>query len=536
MIPLGGRPRFSDSLLWEWQRQYFLERGVRAWALDEVPSHVTNSPVLAQAYAEMVFAFLRDWTRNASEEAGRRAVTICELGSGSGRFAYHFLTRLSQLEHANGVAVPRWRYVLTDFVPGNQGFWLGHPKLRRFVDKGVLDVAVFDADQPAPLTLRHSGVTLGADGQARDEPVVLIANYFFDSIRQELLYFGDDRCDQVLLSLFGDQCPPDVSPGDALGRISCVLDYEPFEAPYFHEPCLNQLVDHYRSVLSDAHVLLPSTGLRCLRHFQDMSSGALLVLAADKGDHSVATLAQAGPPAIVHHGSVSLPVNFHALRFYCEQQGGLALVPTRSSAAFEVVGLLFTDAPQDYTLTRQAYERTIDSFGPGDVHALVKHAAASAGSMPIEAVLASLRMAAYDPHLGCWLLARMQELGPQLSDSERRAVRDAADALWECHFPIGEAVDLADGLARVLYGIGDYGASLTYFERSVEMFGPYTGTLCNMAYCLQLLGLHEEAQGLLRGVLDQDLGNEQAAAILATFMAEADAAGCRDPAPDATSV
>src|SRR5882724_834418 len=97
---LEERQVFSRSLLWKLQRAYFAEAGADAWRLGEVPHYVTSNPRVADSYAEIVFAFWRDRNRLAPA-AG--PLHICELGAGSGRLAFHFLTRLVRLCEQSGV-------------------------------------------------------------------------------------------------------------------------------------------------------------------------------------------------------------------------------------------------------------------------------------------------------------------------------------------------------------------------------------------------------------------------------------------------
>jgi SAM-dependent MidA family methyltransferase len=97
---LEQRQSFSQSLLWEIQRHYFAARGADAWRSGEVPHYVTSNPVIADAYAEIVFAFRRD---RQALFPGDEPLYLCELGSGSGRFAFHFLKRLLRLCTRHGV-------------------------------------------------------------------------------------------------------------------------------------------------------------------------------------------------------------------------------------------------------------------------------------------------------------------------------------------------------------------------------------------------------------------------------------------------
>src|SRR6185295_7003952 len=50
--------RFSESLLWRVQREYFERAGVTAWQI--VPHYITCNPLLARSFAEVILGFLGD--------------------------------------------------------------------------------------------------------------------------------------------------------------------------------------------------------------------------------------------------------------------------------------------------------------------------------------------------------------------------------------------------------------------------------------------------------------------------------------------
>jgi SAM-dependent MidA family methyltransferase len=82
-------------MLWQLQRQYFEEQGIIAWQSGDVPHYITCNPVIAKAYAEMVFGFLKDRSRLAPDN--KEKIYLLELGAGSGRLAFHLLKILTKL-------------------------------------------------------------------------------------------------------------------------------------------------------------------------------------------------------------------------------------------------------------------------------------------------------------------------------------------------------------------------------------------------------------------------------------------------------
>src|SRR5579859_6270068 len=176
---LERHQNFSRSLLWEVQRRYFSESGIDAWKREQVPDYVTSNPVVARCYAEMVLACWLDFQRlMPQDEKGTEPFFLCELGAGSGRFAYHLLLQLTRLCEEARMPPGTFRYVLTDFTQRNLDFWRHHPCFQPFFASGMLDLALFDATQTEQLVLQVSCQRIGTGSLVR--PLVVIANYFFD--------------------------------------------------------------------------------------------------------------------------------------------------------------------------------------------------------------------------------------------------------------------------------------------------------------------------------------------------------------------
>ena len=218
---LETRRPFSRSMIWQLQDAYFAQRGVEAWRQGEVPHYVTSNPTIANSYAEIVLAFWRDRQRLAPHDA---PLTICELGAGSGRFAFHFLRRLGALCEEAGVPSQAFRYVLTDVAAANLEFWRRHPNFEAFFADGRLDVARLDVTQPEGLALQVSGETLTPGSLCH--PLVIIANYVFDSIPHDLFRLKGGRADACLVSLAVDAAPATLDPAELLARVQMQYDYD----------------------------------------------------------------------------------------------------------------------------------------------------------------------------------------------------------------------------------------------------------------------------------------------------------------------
>lgn len=495
--------RFRESALSSLQRAYFEQRGPLAWSGGEVPHVATNSAMLAHAYAEIAFAFLRDRIRLTGGIA--EPLTICELGGGSGRFAFHFLDSLSQLCGEAEIGPGAFRYVLTDTVEANRDFWREHGHFAPWLAAKTLDIAHFDITAPAALTLEISGETITPGALAH--PLVVIANYVFDSVPSDLFRFIDGRCFETLIAA---DLPSDASVATLVTAALRYDDVPVADSPYA-EPDLRRLFEAYREAIADTRLLLPAPAIAALRFLSSLSRRGLFGMAVDKGDCTLAALDRRAEPPLVWHGSVSMPVNFHALAHWCEHQGGVTLLPARRGHHFETIGLLMADDAAAHVETRLAWRRCVDDFGPDDFHAATQQARRRFTEMQADELLGYTRLMHCDPVQFGRCLARLTELAPDLATAQRDEIRAIAATAWQRYFPIGEPFDLANGIARLLYAIDDPGGALEYFSHSIELYGTDTGTLYNMACCHMLLGADWEAASLLDEVLRHDPNNAEAA-------------------------
>ncbi|MCA1666949.1 MAG: tetratricopeptide repeat protein [Thermomicrobia bacterium] len=473
---------FSRSQLWEMQRTYYESMGVEAWRQGEVPHYVTSNPKMADSYAEIVFAFYRDRQHLAPDD---EPLTICELGAGSGRFAYHFLRRLSSLCALGHVPLESFRYVLTDLAPSNLAFWRAHPRFQPYFDAGVLDCALFDLTKSKALALERSGETIAVGTLRR--PLVAIANYVFDTIPQDLFYVNEGQCEECVISLFVNKEHPVASVAELLTGLEYRLARRDFVKPPYREVYLKRLVAEYQRTLEDTFLLFPATGLRALHRLQALSRQGVMLLSADKGDHRLSALQGKAAPGLTLHGSFSLSVNYHAFKTMCEQSGGVALFPTMHHRSLNVSCLLMIPDAADHFTTISAYQRNVEEFGPDAFYSLTKHARQHAATMSVEDILAYLRFSHYDGHQFAVYVPRLTELASTLTANEREDVIAAIEKVWEMHYPLGEEHDLADQIAHFLYEIDDFAGAITFFERSIAMYGEHEGTRNNLAVCRRLL-------------------------------------------------
>jgi tetratricopeptide (TPR) repeat protein len=497
---LETKRRLSQSVLWELQRNYFDRQGIAAWSTGEVPHHITSSPFIADAYARVVFGFLRD-CRSAEGGVGPASVAldlsqpvhIVELGSGPGRFAYLFLKKFLGLLRGSALGEIRVRYVMTDFAERTLEYWRAHPWLRPFVEDGSLDFALFDAERDEELKLAHSGEVLSA--RTLFNPLVVVSNYFFDSLPQDAFAVEGGRLFETLVTVSTSRKETDREDPEILTRADVSYEDAPAEGDYYEDPLWNRILEDYRRRLPSASFLFPTAALKCFEYFHGLSGGRMLMLSGDRGYHDdEAILRGQGAPLLVVHGSFSMMVDYQIVGERCRQLGGAAIHPSHRHESLNVSAFLFGDSRGGFAETRQAYAESVEKFGPDDLFTLKEGLARVYDSLSLEQLLAFLRLSCWDYRRFLESLHVFKRLLPELDESQKQELREAVRMVWDAYLPIGEEEDLAFHVGTLLLEMEFYGEALEFLQHSVELYGAEPGSVYNMAVCFD--GLRQTSKAL----------------------------------------
>ncbi len=507
---LEQKERLSRSILWRLQRNYFERRSIEAWSTGAVPHHITSSPFIANAYASVVFGFLRDCLAASGEAEVKYAsfdpgqpLYIVELGSGSGRFGHLFLKKLLARQHDSGLKKIPVKYLMTDFTERTLAHWRSQLSFQPLVDEGLLDFARFDVEQDQTLTLVHSGETISA--KSLRNPVVVMANYLFDSIPQDAFCAADGQLFEILISLMCQGKDVDVNDPEILSSIEVSYDQKPINGNYYADATWNWILSGYKKRITDAPFLFPTAALQCVRNLHQLSSGRMLLLSGDRGYSSdEALLKGKGAPTMATHGSISMMVDYQIIGEYCRHLGGEVLHPGRDAESLNISAFMFGDNSSGFIETRQAYAEAIEKFSPDDFFTLKEGVAQIYDALTLDQILAFLR-------LSCWDYKRFWECLPVLkqhlaniSDLQKQRLRDAISRVWDSYLPIGEENDLAFELGTFLLEMEFHADALEFLQRSVDLNGIAPGTAYNIAVCHYGLGQMDQALEYVDEALNLD--------------------------------
>ncbi len=477
--------RLSKSLLWNLQQTYFEEEGIAAWSKSKVPHFITSNPFVANAYAQVVLGYCFDLISNGVEL--NTPVNIIELGGGSGRFAYHFIKRLQELMEAAALNIP-FRYVYTDLSKKNVNFIKSHPYLEEFFEAGKLDVAQFDAVNDNAFHLEYSGEVI--DANEKQLPTVVLANYFFDGIPQDLFYFKKGKILEGLITLKSkEKLMPPIN-AEALPAIDREFHYREIEGGYYDDLILEEVLKQYAQVIEDGCSLFPHEGIRCINRLKEMVGEQLLIITCDKGYNQLSDVKQAGEPSIVTHGSFSLMVNYHAITQHVINSNGIPLQTHHGSSNLAVNAYVYgiNTCPH----TRLAFKNAVDNYGPDDFY-IVRKALMRNDQISGNELLAYLKMSCWDADFLMHCFSAAMEITQGVSIRESLELNYAFCKIWDYYLPIGEEKDLDFHLGMLYYTMNYYEEAILHFNFSLQWHGPTDSTMYNRGASHFCLGNDEKA-------------------------------------------
>ena len=509
--PLEHQQRLSTSILWKLQRNYFERQGIEAWSTGTVPHHITSSPFIADAYARVVFGFLRDCQSLAGRDSDgsfgsldlSQPVYIVELGSGPGRFAYLFLKKFLSVYRTSVLKDIPIKYVMTDFTERTLDYWRTHPWLQPFIEAGMLDFALFDVEGDEELRLVHSGDILSLDTVRN--PLVVISNYLFDSIPQDAFYTAEGQLFETLITINTDQKETDLNDPDILSRMELSYHNKLIDGNYYDDPEWDRILHDYRQRLPGTAFLFPAAALKCVQYFHRLSAGRMLLLSGDRGySRDEALLQGQGVPTIAVHGSISMMVDYQIIGEYIRRHGGQAMYPAHRTESLNISAFLFGNPAGDFIETRQSYTDAVEKFGPDDFFTLKSGIEQVYDALTLEQILAFLR-------LSCWDYKRFLECLPVLkkqladiSETQKQDLYEAIRQVWDFHLPIGEEHDLAFQMGTLLLEMEFHVEALEFFQQSLNLYGMESGTAYNMGVCYYSLRQMEKALECANQALELD--------------------------------
>jgi hypothetical protein len=503
----------AQSLIWRLQRDFYVRRGLKAWTEDQVPSYITNNPFIAEIYAEIVAGFISDCISLSQKDSRplspENPLRILELGAGTGKFSYLFLRKLIPLLQARKIPAQIVRYSMADCSESLLAEWRANRYLAEFVKAGILEFHLHRAEED---NSSRAVASLSASTGQATSPLVVIANYVFDSLPQDAFIIADGQISEALVTT---RVSADASEGvPKLGDLQLSFRNAPVPSGRYPNKSWNEILEHYRSRLSAATVLFPSAALGLLQQLSQSSDGRMLVLAADKGfvREDDLSLLQ-GPPHLEFHASsncFSQTVNFDAITRYFYGLGGDWLLPQKHFSSLNICAFIARRPGDEFPATRKSYEQALAGFGPDDLFALMSWLNAHLEEVSVVQALALLRLTRWDTTA---LLRLFPVIARQLRtvSGERHDLREAVLNTWANHYPVGPAENLlAFNCGVILLELRFFAEALPLFKVSEQVLGRTATTSYNLGLCALGLGRSSDALAYMVEACDLDPSFESA--------------------------
>ena len=377
----GSRP-VSNSDVWKLLMDFYARKGPEAWRSGKIPQRITSNGYTADVYASIVTAFLRDW----AHDGGGEVPLILEVGGGSGLFAWLFMNRLLNHHLSTEEALP-FEYLLTDAAESNVRAWMDVPRLRKLVDRGPMDMAVLKAAREIRVEEPRTRQLSRADLLAR--PVILIANYVFDSLPAELIRVRDGRVFWESLSI--DSPHEQGTRPEDFSQLEPRFESHELASPYTEHAGVNDIIERYRALDREGCIPLPLQAISFLENFLE-SDFPFLLLA---GDMAYTTTDFEAEPPIIFSDYIACTVNFHMLGELFGGWGGGSVFADRADSRFSVGAFL---KPGSVTIprTEEAARNVLRHFTPLDAQRIEAALEGSGGTFDFRTVYAWLRLARFD--------------------------------------------------------------------------------------------------------------------------------------------
>ncbi len=510
MISIENNARFSKSLLWQAQRDYYDKQGAQAWAAD-VPFYITSNPFIANSYAKLILNFIQDCrTKNINGK-----FYIIELGTGSGQFSFYTLKQLHIIGKELGLKNFPFCYVMTDFTENNIRFWQQNPSLKPFIDDGTVDFAKFDVEHDSELKLIQSNTTLSSKNLTT--PLIVIANYLFDSIVNDIFEIRNGKIYESLINVTTTKSNINGNMPKDWKQVKIKHNEKLLKLPYYSNNFYNKILDGYKKTIEDSFINFPNGSLDGIHNLNKIANNKLLLLSSDKGFMSTTELDNMEFPELDFHGSFSLMVNYHAIGEYFKLCGGDAFLQTArgglSSCAF-INGMKWHDLP----LSNLALAENFEGVSPTDYFHLFDFLSKRKRTLDLETIAATLSLSNWDPHTFMQLYDRLLDLLEDADEDLIEFILAKTENIADNFYFVPECDDVFFAIGTLFYSLDDYTSALHYYQLSLKFF-PHeaTETLYNMGLCHYYAKRFQPAQRYFEKALVNDPKFKQAKNMIASI-------------------
>lgn len=471
--------RFSESQLWTLQREYYDKKGVDAWDGD-VPFYITSNPFISNCYAQIVIRFIQDWTRQ-HPGAKQHPFYILELGVGTGQFSYYAMKKIFELRDVLQLQDVNIQYIMSDFTKNNLNFWKNHTVLQPYQQQNLLDYAIYDLENDESITLYESGLTLTSN--TVKNPIIVFANYIFDSIVNDTFSVKDNTLKEALISIKTPR--NNLTTGKPIDWKQVKIKYKENEInnQYYNNKYFDEILFDYKNTLKDTNFLFPIGSLRCIQNLNRISNNKLFLISSDKGHSSLSELEDLDYPQLDFHGSFSVMVNYHAIGNYFKRQQGDCFYQIPHDGFLS--SAIFTSGFQlkDLFETKHALNQLIEGFSPSDYFILYEHMNDTNEKASLNSLASFLCLSGWDPFVFYNISSEIIELLTEASEGLTDYLLKNIHKVHDNFYFVPGCDDVYFALGLFYYELDHYNDALKYYHLSQKYFEVSFESVFNIGLC-----------------------------------------------------
>lgn len=484
--------RLSDACIWKLLEDFYRSASVSAW--EQVPFYVTSNPFIAGTYADIILAFLSDYSQELNLE---QPLYVVEMAAGSGCFSFYLLKELKKrLQYFERLRKLRLRYIMTDFTPNIVQTWQKSEKFRPFVNEGLLSFGLFRPEDDAQI-LCCAEEEAGFDGEVllgkgmSANPLIAIANYFFDSIKQDAFQIQDGKLMEVRHTFY---CKRDPESSDAvkLENLSKSETYHQVPVDYYDDHRLNDVLKNYCQEFENASILFPLGPLKCIANLQEISDNNLVLISSDKGytraDHVSGLYEQ---PYVAHDVTFSYSVNFDAIRRYFAALGGVTLTTSDDSLTISTaVSYLLKQNHYQIENSRYVFAERVDRLNPSNylhgMQVLITESETTKSNDILRACLGYVQLSNCDPRAFCMVAPRLYAALETITSAQERRLLEVLERVSENVYSGLQYYNAHYWAGKMYYHFDRYDDALKSFTDAIATFGESTVVFCFMGCCYEM--------------------------------------------------
>lgn len=479
----------SNSVLWQRMHEYYDQLGPEVWADEVVPLQITSNTYLANCYAKIIIAQINDYISKYGPLPADQSFYILEMGCGHGRFSYYLIKMLLEAFELFDWPSQWLQYIMTDISEKNIQSWQEHPAFEKYFEKGCLDMAYYNAHTDTSLQLIRSQQKIKS-AQLK-APVFVICNYVFDTLPQDAFQVKNSKLHEMELNIKNDDSRLQKGLENYFEKASYEFKANPVSVEYYEKhPILNQILKDYEDEFENATFLMPIGAIQCIENIRSLTRGPVMVLASDKGVTETDLFDEIEDPDITFHGSVSMMVNFDALRRYTQLKEDKCFMMGNKGADFQVsIHLYNAHYPTPHTY--YAFQNSLSTYSPQDLFDLAyRDDEPNKAFKKTEEILGLLNLSEWDPNIFFdYYPALLDKLEKEdVTIDQEFTIRNGLEKVWHFFFKLEKTQDIPFAIGSLLYHMDQSEEAIKFYKHSLKYFGHDTETYYNMALAYQDLG------------------------------------------------